>query len=341
MKFISIEKLYPSLFQFIPGWIRGTYYCITGATGSGKSKFARYSFAEWTYKYCKAMNIPFKVIYFALEESTDFFWTTMILDRLKEKSGIGLTYYQYKGYHEGMTPEIQLEIDKVLPEIEDMKKYIKVYDDVSNPTGLLRTVQEELKENGTLIEGESFTDSEGNKITSKTFKYHDPDFHCVVVADHIGLTSTENNNIGVVNTLHLAISKWSEYVVKLVTKRYNCIVVSVHQQEMAGENNDNFKLGRLEPSESKLGDNKLVGRDYQVNIGIFNPIKYQLSPYLDYDTRKFGDNFRTVHILKHRNGIANIAKAMWFDGIGNRFEELPPASDKKEIEKFINAKRHV
>lgn len=33
-----------------------------------------------------------------------------------------------------MTPEIQLKIDEILPEIEKMKKHIKVYDDISNPT---------------------------------------------------------------------------------------------------------------------------------------------------------------------------------------------------------------
>lgn len=261
MKFISIEKLFPSLFKFLPGWIRGTYYCITGSTGSGKSKFARFAFAEWTYKYCTANAIPFKVIYFAMEESYEFFWTTITLDRLKEKYGVNLTYYQYKGFHEGLTPEIQSQIDEILPEIEDMKKYIKVYDDISNPTGLLRTIEHELKSHGELIKGESFTDDEGNEVTHKTFKYHDPDFHLVVVGDHIGLLSPEKNKYAKVDSLHLAISKWSEYVVKLITKRYNCIVVSVHQQEMAGENNDNFKLGRLEPSETKLGDNKLVGRD--------------------------------------------------------------------------------
>lgn len=335
MKFISIKKLFPTLYNFIPGWIRGTYYCVTGSTGSGKSKFARYAFAEWTYKYCTENKIPFIVIYFALEESCDFFWTTMILDRLKDLHDISLTYYQYKGYHEGMTDEIQSKIDAILPEIEEMKKYIKVFDDISNPTGLLRTIEEELRPYGTLVKGEEIIDEQGNKIVPKSFKYHDPDFHCVIVADHVGLLSPENNQFALVNTLHLAISKWSEYVVKLVVKRYNCIAVSVHQQEMAGENNDNFKLGRLEPSETKLGDNKIVGRDYGVTLGLFNPIKYGLSNYQGYDLKKFDKNFRTLHVIKHRNGDANLVKALWFDGIGNKFEELPSSDKKQDVEEFL------
>ena len=339
MKFISIEELFPDLFKILPGWIRGTYYCVTGATATGKSKFARFAFAEWTYKYCKKYKIPFKVIYFALEESIDFFWTTMILDRLKERYDIDLTFYQYRGFHEGMTPEIQAKVDSILPEIEDMKKYIIVIDDVNNPTGLLRTVEKELSKHGTLVKGEVFIDEQGNEQCHKTFKYHDPDFHLVVVSDHIGLLSPEKNKFALVNTLHLAISKWSEYAVQLICKRYNGIAVSVHQQEMAGENNDNFKLGRLEPSETKLGDNKLVGRDYLVTLGIFNPLKYKIFNYLNYNIKDFGKHFRSIHVIKHRNGDVDVAKAMWFEGTGNRFIELPSPDKKADIAAFLKGRK--
>jgi len=338
-KFISIEGLYPDLFKYLPGWIKGTYYCITGATGCGKSKFARYSFAEWTYKYCKLHNIPFKIIYFALEESFEFFWTSVLLDKFRGSTGVQLTYYQYKGYHEGMTQEHQVEIDKIIPEIEEMKKFIVVIDDVSNPTGILRTVERELVSHGKLIKGDPITDEEGNIITKKTFVYNDPDFHLVIVSDHIGLAEPENNKFAKVDTLHLAISKLSEYALKIFTKRFNAIYVAVHQQEMAGENNDNFKLARLEPSETKLGDNKIVGRDYQVTLGLFNPIKYGLQSYLGYNMKEFGDHFRTLHVIKHRNGIPNITKALWFEGVGNRFEELPAADKKADIIEFIKKKK--
>lgn len=132
-----------------------------------------------------------------------------------------------------MTEEDWIVIQSLYSEIEDMKKHIKVYDSVSNPTGLLRTVQEELEEVGTTVSGVISKDEFGNEITKKEFIYNDPDFHLVVIADHIGLLSTEENKHAPVTNLHQAISKWSEYVVKLICKRYNAIAVSVHQQEMA------------------------------------------------------------------------------------------------------------
>ena len=90
-----------------------------------------------------------------------------------------------------------------------------------------------------------------------------------------------------------------------------------------GENNDNFKLGRLEPSETKLGDNKIVGRDYMVTFGLHNPVKYGIQSYIGYDLRKYGNHFRSLHVLKHRNGEAGIVKGMYFEGVTNEFTELP------------------
>lgn len=234
-----------------------------------------------------------------------------------------------------MTKEDYQIIQGLIPELDDMKKYVMVYDDVSNPTGLLKTVEKELDGIGRVVKGETIIDEFGNEITKKSFVYNDPDFHLVVVADHIGLLAAEKNEYAPVTNLHQAIGKWSEYVVKLICKRYNAICVSVHQQQMSGENNDNFKLGRLEPSETKLGDNLLVGRDYMVTIGLFNPIKYGLNTYLDYNTRELGDNFRSVHVIKHRNGLSGLAKGMWFDGVSNKFIELPKAKST-ELTTFIN-----
>ena len=43
-----------------------------------------------------------------------------------------------------MTKEDYQIIQGLIPELDDMKKYVMVYDDVSNPTGLLKTVEKEL-----------------------------------------------------------------------------------------------------------------------------------------------------------------------------------------------------
>lgn len=106
-----------------------------------------------------------------------------------------------------------------------------------------------------------------------------------------------------------------------------------------GENNDNFKLGRLEPSEAKLGDNKIIGRDYMVTFGLFNPAKFGIQRYMDYNMPSFGKHFRSLSLIKHRNGEPEVVKAMWFEGIGNKFEELPLPTDKVNLNNFLKSKK--
>lgn len=36
MKFISIESVFPKLYTKFPGLIKGTYFAVTGNTGTGK-----------------------------------------------------------------------------------------------------------------------------------------------------------------------------------------------------------------------------------------------------------------------------------------------------------------
>lgn len=322
-KFISIQRLFPRLYSIVPGWIKGTYHCITAASGAGKSKYARFAYAIHSYKYCKEHSIPLDIIWFAREESYDKFWTMILADLLYEKHGISITYYQSKGFYDDITPEVQSYINDLLPEIEEMKKVIHVIDNVGNPTGLLYETERHLKRIGTFVESGRFTDNQGNEIIKKTYKYNDPDHHVIVVADHIGLLDTENNKIEKVDTLHLAISKWSKYALEELIKKYQCIVVSVHQQEMAGENIEHRKANLLVPTEAKLGDNKIVGRDYQYTWGLFRPHKYEIAKWLDYEITKFKKKFTGLLLIKHRDGEADLAVGLHFHGITNKYEELP------------------
>lgn len=336
-KFISIRELFPKLAQHIPGWIKGVYYCITAGQGIGKSKFARYAFVEHPYKYCKENNIPLKILYFAHEESVDFFWTTIQTNLLKEQFGVTLDYYQLKGYMEGFDPEIhQPMMDAIQPILEDMKKYILVFDHIGNPTGILKTVEKELANLGRFIKGDEFVDSQGNTGNYVTFQYDDPDQHVIVINDHIGLLDTEVNKVRPMNTTHLAMAGWSKYCVQELCRKYQCICVNVHQQTMSTDGFDAVKTDRLEPSMSKLGTNAEIGRDYRVCLGIFNPFKaeYKISTYAGHrKSVALEDHFRTIHVLKHTHGKAEFVVPMYFYGSSNKFVELPPATD---IEKFIN-----
>lgn len=343
-KFISFKELFPRLYKTVPGLIKGGYYCITAATNVGKSKFAKFLFVSFAYNYCKKHNIPLRIVYFALEESEEKFWITLKCDLIFEKYGTTITYYQYKGYHEGLTDEIRAQLDTVEPIIIDMKKYIFV-ETISNPTGIYLTIKDHLLKVGTEIKKSEFTDKNKNTHIINDYIYHNPDTHVIVVLDHNILVSPEKNPFNDCSTTHAAMTKVSSDIIKLCN---NCKIIfcSVHQQESNNENVNNIKLDNLQPTLSKLGVNKVIQQDYHIVFGLFAPNLYKLTNTTNYDgynIKKFKNNFRQLSILKHRDGNIDLEKGLplYFDGRLNYFEELPPPNDleiNKIYEKLENLK---
>lgn len=339
-KFISIEGLFPDLFKIIPGWLKGVFHCVTAGSGVGKTKFSKYAFLFHGYNYCRANNLPFYCLYFCLEESIEKFWVTIQCDLISEKFGLELTYYQYKGYHEGFTKEHQEALDAVADEIAEMKKVIFPIDHVFNPTGIYKTVMKFMDTIGTRKDGVVDSDEFGNKWSSFDYTYDNPDTQVMVIVDHMKLVTPEKNPFAQINTTFDAINKLAEYVVKFICKKYQVIFLAVHQQESSGDNLENVRFGSPEPSLNKLGVNKIVQQEYAVVIGLFNPERVKGSPYHSYNPRQFDGNIRFAYILKHRDGLDNFVKGMWFHGKTSKFEELPKSDKREEIEQFLKNKEN-
>ncbi len=347
MKFISLKEGFPRLFNILPGWLQGVIHCVTAGTGVGKTKMVKSLFLLYSYQYCKRHNIPFYCIWFALEESSDVFWTTILSDLLEEKYGFTLTYYQLKGYHEGKTEQHDRAIEALQPKLDEMKRHIFVVDYVSNPTGIYKTIQKFMTKLGKRTDGITDQDEFGNKWTSFDFVYNNPDTQVMLVVDHMTLVTPEKNEFGDASTKHAAITKLSEYLIKFIARKYRMIPVIIHQQEATTGNVEDIKHNRLEPSLDKLGVNKIVQQEYEVVLGIFNPVGVNppLSTYKGYDMEKFNGHFRSVNILKHRKGEGNnMSFPFYFKGKTNEYRELPPAKvqvdgrwvDNPQLNEFYN-----
>ena len=325
-KFISIQGLFPRLFKVIPGWLKGVIHCVTAGTGVGKTKFVKYAFLLHSYNYCKTNNIPFYCIWFALEEDEDTFWISLLCDLMYDKYGLTLTYYQYKGFHEGRTEEHNNAIKGLTPLIEEMKLYIKVVDYVSNPTGFYNTIKKFMETLGTRVDGVMDSDEFGNKWSSFNFTYDNPDTQVMVVWDHITLATPEKSPFNDVTDKHKAITKLSEYIIKFIAKKYQTIPVIIHQQEASSGNAEDLKMGRAEPTLDKLGVNKIVQQEYQVVFGLFNPAACTppIDSYGGYSVKNFGDHFRSLRVLKHRKGAVDKNIGLYFHGATNKYTELPP-----------------
>lgn len=268
---ICIPFALPKLREIVPGIMTGTYYCVSAGTGVGKTQFTKFIFVRKAIEYAQAHNINYKILYFAREESEEDFFDTFRLMLIKEKHQISLDLYGLQGYRGPVSDEIKALVAEVEPEINILKKYIQVIDTVGNPTGIFRHIEKVSRERGThlyihnktqTVLEEQYLEKDEEEGKYRYYKYvpHDPKELVLVVVDHMSLLNGEKNAL----SLHEAMQKMSaEYFLDKVIKRFRYAVVSVHQQTMAGEGLDYYKTGlhKLYPSEDKLGDNKLIGRD--------------------------------------------------------------------------------
>lgn len=312
MKFISFKEELPILYKTLPGLIRGQYFCITGYTGSAKSFLAAYLFILLPYRYCKENNIPLKVIFFALEDSYEKFWLRLKSEMLRNRYGLYLTYYQFLGAHEGMTEAHVKALKEIELEVEEMKRYIIIIDDVKNPTGIRKRFEQLVEPLGKKILGETFTDEQGNKHQTWAWEYNNPDQHVIIVTDHKGLLSREKN-LGVLLTEHESMSKHTEYCMDVYIKKYNAIACDVQQQQMSGDGLQAQKQDALEPALSKLGKNLESAQGYMTVLSLFDPKRYGLKKYEGIDITKY-PGFRSIQILKHRFGNSDDKFALQFFG---------------------------
>lgn len=322
--FISFKHKFPKLYTVIPGIMPGTYYCVTGQTGSGKTKFWKNVFIVFLANYCRENNLPFEANIFLMEESKEKFFITILLAELYDKYGIELSYYEYKGYYGELDSNLKSKID----ELEEnympyFREHFKIYDNIANPTGIYKTVRENLSKIGTKSAVSEFTDEEGNNVETFDYKFNQENQIFIVGLDHVSLITGEKNRFTKNGFLtpHEAMTKVSRDFL-MFTKKCNIITAVVHQQQMSGDNVDNMKFNNIEPSMTKLADNAIIGRDYQIVFGVFEPQRYNLLKYNGMDIKAYGNNMRAISIIKHRDGEGNISLNMSFNGKTNDFKEL-------------------
>ena len=108
--------------------------------------------------------------------------------------------------------------------------------------------------------------------------------------------------------------------------RWDYIVINVHQQAQATEGVMNKKADKLQPSVDGLGENKTLGRDYDLLLGLFSPHRHEISTYEGYTINEHGkglkDRYRELSIIANRRGPAVSTDLIMLAEV-SAFKELP------------------
>lgn len=309
----------PRFSEQVPGFIPGVMYKILSQSGIGKTKLVKFLTIIMPFYYFKVFGEKFHTIYFALEESENEFIDSLIVMLLKIKYNIRTDTLALSSYYKhALSDELLVKIEACSKDVQDILNHVTIIDNVYNPTGCYKACREISKLKGTHIYRNVEINGKTEKIYSH-YKANDPEERILVVADHVGLMTPESGK-----SLHQTMSMWSmDYCKKQISKHWGWIVVNVQQLMAAGEDVEHFKNNKLEPSLDKAADNKIVIRDDYVVLGLFAPVRYEITKHLGYDVTKLLDNYRCLSVLKNRLGRPGLKIGLYFDGATNEFSELP------------------
>ena len=307
---------------------------VTANSGVGKSRFTRFLFIKVPLiMQKKNPNFKVNIILNSLEESREKVEATFIQSRLYRKYGIKINYYDLNHFSETALSEDYMQ------KIEESKSFydenIRPYLDIviePNPQEYYKYVLRKLKTMG------KFYDRAGNQVDPmervfERFEYDNPGQMLISISDTIN------------NYDSFAGMNWWESIKKFSAKycrqnlcmKCNVITVNLQQQASDKEKIEMNKLGmpieqKLEPSLDGLGDIKVTQRDATVALGLFHPARYKISAHGNFDIRRMQGKYRSLHILKTREGEFDNRVVLPMEiQHGDFFKELPQDSDGKEI----------
>lgn len=347
--FMGMERLE----KFIPGIELETYYLITASSGVGKSKLARYLFMHNPLQFIEKnpeADIELSIIYFSLEESKKKVILAEISKYLHTKYGLSVNTKELQsvGRYNTIDADTLEKIKEAEEYVNNFLKTVDIVDYIRNPTGIYKYVRDYAMKVGRYIghDGKPLTEEEHQKIIKgdsevyKKIAYYrknNPKHYVIILTDHISLLEPETVD-GQVLTQWQTMQRFSSKYCLHFRDKFGFIPVNVQQQASDKERVETDYKGRtveakLEPSLDGLGDNKTTQRDANIVLGLFAPDRYSIEEHNGYDITLLRDNYRSLSILKDRDGVANKKLPLFFNGAVDYFNELPPSNDLVRMSK--------
>lgn len=269
----------------------------------------------------------------------------------KYNISVSIKQLQSRGRYNTISEDTLEKIGEAEEYIDEFLNVVDVVDGIRNPTGMYKYVMKYAltigryydKNDNPLTEEEhqQILRAEGEVYKKVSYyKKYNPKHYVIVITDHIKLMSGEKDY----PEGKAAMNKWSSDYCLRMRDKLGFIPVNVQQQASDKEKLEFTNMGKsieekLEPSLDGLGEHKLTQQDANVVLGIFAPNRYNIENHNGYDILKLRDNYRSLSVLKDRDGVANIKVPLFFNGATDFFKEMPRSDDRENIQKvyqYIN-----
>ena len=298
-------------------------FLLEDYTVTHNSKLARYLSVIVPYEASKTYGFQFHTLFFALEESVEEFYDSMIIMMLKIHHNINIDRLTLNSYFEkALTDDMIKKIVSVKDYVDNIMKHVTVYDDIRNPTGIYKACEEFSKQHGTHHTKTIKIDGREREVYSH-YVPNDDNMFVIAVTDHISLLESEYSNIkGKTLSETECMSLWNDTYCSRLSNKWGWITLNVQQTTMSSDDINHFKANKLEPELSDAGDNKRILRTDKVIFGLYDPSRYGLKRHAGVDLTKYPDSYRSLKLMKNRYGLANRNVPLFFEGASGRFSEI-------------------
>ncbi len=324
------------LVEYIPGIQQSTYYLVGAESSVGKSAFVNNSFVfnpiDWWLANKHQTDVKLKVHYYSFEISKDMMLYKSVCRKiwLDYEVLLDVNYILSRGKYRISDEHYKLVTDS-LDYFDEMNDILYISDIPQNPTGIWHDELKYAAANGTGLTSDYRI--EGDYVPNDTNLY------TLIVIDHASLIKKERG----FGTKDL-IDKLSEYLI-ILRNKFNFTPIVVQQLNRAGNDPVRMKTGKMEPMLSDFKDTGNTIADCNICLSLFSPVRYEMDTHRNYiiDPKQSGlaSRYRSLQILKNRDGEADVTIGLQFLGEVGHFQELPKSNliTSAEYTKINNIKR--
>lgn len=307
---------------YTDGYLPGTSYLIGGASGSGKS-----TWALWTYIYQplihylngEGLERDPRWLLFSLEMTRSQVYAKLVSMYIFDNFGVELKFKQIfsRGKDCILTDEEYELLVQCTDFIKVLDERLTFYEGSLTEAIYLREVNRELEKWGIFKDGK-YIPNNPNQILG-------------ILIDHMTLVKASN---GRTKKEEIDAISRDSVQIRNNTKIVSPIMVSQFNRNANGQ--ERMKQGLQDPSMEDYKDSGSLLEDSQVAIGIFSPHKYKLSTYKKYNIKILEQCFIGIFLLKSRFGSSDLMIPTGFYGDCSHYADLPKPENIFDWEKYTS-----
>jgi hypothetical protein len=327
-KITAIPTNLPKYDEYLYGVRQGTMVNLFAETSTGKTALGRHLYIHTPYEYFLKINDPAKFDVLILDFSLEI--------AAEQNLAAAISRRAYLDYQRVIPPaaifgwgtnKLTEDQAKIVTDLgvyfEEFEKKLVVMDGEINPSTYHDVLFEAARRNG------KFSNPDAKYISDAgVYTPNNPNLYVITVVDTVNLTEMEQGH----TTVKSAIDRISRISV-LFRNKCNFFICILQQINSDLASTDRARHGILSPKLTDGEDSKRPSKDSDIVLGMFDPMRH-LKPdetmFRGYDVSILQSWLKTLHILKHRQGVNNKYFALKAYGACSYYEQLPSAKDMTE-----------